>query len=316
MSTPPFVRFYGNDWFTGCAGLKADERGVYISMCVFIWTIGRRVPLDDADAARMMGFHFANYQRIRDRLVVKGKVQQHADGYGVKRAEKELDIARNRMASEPTTGNGRRLDQDAPGRVTDGAAEADRVRQTAGSDAEIGRALLGDHAVDYRVDPIVHTTVDPIVKVKKTQCFLRATKEPEPDNKKEPPTPSRGPTPLEALSAFEAWNVTAGRCALAQAAKLTPDRQRKIIARLKDYGTDGWSRALANIEKSSFLTGKNDRGWRANLDFLIAPASFSRVHDGTYGNGRHAETFKPADLKPHEIELQREADELKRMGLI
>ena len=131
-----------------------------------------------------------------------------------------------------------------------------------------------------------------------------------------PPTPSRGPTPLEALSAFEDWNATASRCALAQAAKLTPDRQRKIIARLKDYGTDGWSRALANIEKSSFLTGKNDRGWRADLDFLIAPASFSKVHDGTYGNGRHAETFKPADLKPHEIELQREADELKRMGVI
>ena len=46
--------------------------------------------------------------------------------------------------------------------------------------------------------------------------------------------------------------------------------------------------ALANIERSSFLTGTNDRGWRASLDFLLQPASFAKVHDGGYGNGRHA----------------------------
>lgn len=103
-----------------------------------------------------------------------------------------------------------------------------------------------------------------------------------------PPLKTKGPGAVEALKAFEAYNVTALECRLPQAAKLTPDRQRKIIARLKDYGLEGWTRALANIEKSSFLTGTNDRGWRANLDFLLQPASFAKVHDGGYGNGRHA----------------------------
>lgn len=95
MTTPPFVRFYGNDWFTGCVGMKADERGVYISMCVYIWTTGRRVPLCDAEASRMMGLQFNLYQRIRDKLLRLGKVQKHADGYGIKRAEHELDKASN-----------------------------------------------------------------------------------------------------------------------------------------------------------------------------------------------------------------------------
>ena len=45
--------------------------------------------------------------------------------------------------------------------------------------------------------------------------------------------------------------------------------------------------ALANIERSSFLTGTNDRGWRADLEFLLQPSSFAKVHDGGYGNGRH-----------------------------
>jgi hypothetical protein len=103
-----------------------------------------------------------------------------------------------------------------------------------------------------------------------------------------PPLKTKGPGASDALEAFNAYNAVALECGLPQAAKLTPDRQRKIIARLKDYGLDGWNQALANIERSSFLTGTNDRGWRASLDFLVKPDSFAKVHDGGYGNGRHA----------------------------
>jgi hypothetical protein len=129
------------------------------------------------------------------------------------------------------------------------------------------------------------------------------------------PVDSKNPLPptktklgkLDALRAFEAYNAVALQCGLPQASKLTPDRERKIVARLKDFGADGWGRALANIEKSSFLTGSNDRGFRADLDFLLQPKSFARVHDGGYGNGRHAKisAFK---ISPRaETEFEREA---------
>ena len=108
---------------------------------------------------------------------------------------------------------------------------------------------------------------------------------------KNPPTPRKRGTPsvskFDVLAAFEAYNETALRCALPQAAKLTPDRERKIAARLKDYGLDGWKQALANVEKSAFLTGTNDRGWRASLDYLVEPKGFAKTHDGVHGNGRH-----------------------------
>lgn len=106
--------------------------------------------------------------------------------------------------------------------------------------------------------------------------------------KKDTPPPPKGPGKQLCLEAFEAYNATALRCGIPQAARFTPDRERKIAARLKDYGIEGWHRALANIEKSSFLTGTNDRGWRASLDFLLQAESFGKVHDGGYGNGRHA----------------------------
>ena len=127
----------------------------------------------------------------------------------------------------------------------------------------------------------------------------------------EKPLPKFGK--LEALEAFNAYNAVALRCALPQAAKLTPNRERSIVARLKDYGLDGWHRALANIEQSKFLTGGTDQGFRADLDFVCQAKSFGKLHDGGYGNGRHSTHAqstitapKSAGMREFEIEAWKE----------
>lgn len=300
---PSFVRMYPSDWRSGCLGLSLEQEGLYVRMCMFIAETGRRVPLDDTEAARMMGVQTRNYRRVLGELLRIGKIKRHDGGYGNDRIEFERERAQAGLQKAAD-------DSEHP---TSSGVGADRETDQ-GQGREDHAATVGNHVttpVERRCNADITA-----VAAEKTQCFLRANKEPEPEIKKEPPTPLRGPTPLEALGAFEAWNATAARCGLAQAAKITPDRQRKIIARLRDYGTDGWGRALANIERSSFLTGKNDRGWRADLDFLLQPASFSKVHDGTYGSGRHAGPATPEAMSPHEIAMQREADEARRMGLI
>ena len=127
---------------------------------------------------------------------------------------------------------------------------------------------------------------------------------------------------LEALEAFNAYNAIALRCALPQAAKLTPDRARRIIARLKDYGLGGWHKALSNIESSKFLTGGTEVGFRADLDFICQAKSFGKLHDGGYGNGRHSQfapkkssaTFSmPRDETAWEAEKERIAMEIAGM---
>jgi hypothetical protein len=107
---------------------------------------------------------------------------------------------------------------------------------------------------------------------------------------------------LEALEAFHAYNAVALKCALPQAAKMTPNRERSIVARLKDYGLDGWHRAIANIEKSKFLTGGTEAGFRADLDFVCQAKSFGKLHDGGYSNGRpvqKAPAAKPVSTFAH-----------------
>jgi hypothetical protein len=121
------------------------------------------------------------------------------------------------------------------------------------------------------------------------------------------PLPPKAPTPAEALVAFEAYNETALRCGLAQARACTPERRKKIQTRLREVGgLDGWMQALANIERSSYLTGGNKDGWRADLKFLLRPDNFHKVYEGGYGNGRHAR-ISARPVTYHEEEWMAEA---------
>lgn len=109
-----------------------------------------------------------------------------------------------------------------------------------------------------------------------TTCFLTGAGEAPalpPDDK---------PPPLSASEVVDAWNEMADRHDLARIAKLTPARKRNLTARICEYSIDEWKRALGAIERSDFLRGKNDRGWRANFDFLLQPSSFIKLIEGQY----------------------------------
>lgn len=181
MSAPPFVRFYANDWFSGCAGLKADERGVYISICVYIWNTGRRVPLDDAEASRMMAINFKSYQRIRDRLVVLGKVTKYENGYGNERAERELS-----SASEAVERNARRTGTPSDRSDGQGKETSPQNGQALTKNAEAGSAVLTDGTIDHGIDHRIDGTTDHGIDRQKEQQNQSPSiePEPEPNNKK------------------------------------------------------------------------------------------------------------------------------------
>jgi len=89
---------------------------------------------------------------------------------------------------------------------------------------------------------------------------------------------------LPVQKAFDNYNIAAGDYGLPQAGKLTEDRRRKLRQRLKEHGIEGWNKALCAIENTPFLRGDNDRGWRADLDFLLQPKSLNKVIEGGYAS--------------------------------
>lgn len=100
----------------------------------------------------------------------------------------------------------------------------------------------------------------------------------------EPPEPARDLVKAEPIDeAVAAYNRVAEQCGLPVAKKITTARRSKLRARLQDCGgLSGWVEALRKVAASSHCTGGNNRGWRADLDFLLQEQSFVRLMEGRY----------------------------------
>lgn len=70
-----------------------------------------------------------------------------------------------------------------------------------------------------------------------------------------------------------------------------------MVRRMREHADDPrsfesmigvWRRALERINISAHCQGQNDRGWKADLNFICQKSSFRKLLDGTYGNGAHA----------------------------
>lgn len=80
-----------------------------------------------------------------------------------------------------------------------------------------------------------------------------------------------------------AWNSVAGAVGLAKISALSGERPTHLRTRLKELGSLGeWLSAVNAIRDQPFLFGQNDRKWRANFDWFVKPANFSKVVENTY----------------------------------
>ena len=61
-------------------------------------------------------------------------------------------------------------------------------------------------------------------------------------------------------------------------------RYQNLVARLKQYDVDKVLEAIAQIEKSKFLQGENNRGWRITFEWFVLPNNFPKVLEGQYEN--------------------------------
>lgn len=94
-------------------------------------------------------------------------------------------------------------------------------------------------------------------------------------------------------TAVDLYNEVAKRIEIPIAQKISDTRKRNLRARLKDCGgLEGWRSALEKLEASEFCQGKNDKGWKADFDFLVRESSFIKLMEGKYDGqtGRHSQS--------------------------
>lgn len=88
---------------------------------------------------------------------------------------------------------------------------------------------------------------------------------------------------LSPVEVVEAWNATAGQLGLPSIrGPLSPERRRKLNARIRDHTIDDWRDALAAISRSAFLRGETGNWRGATFDFLLSPTNFQKVIEGNY----------------------------------
>jgi uncharacterized protein YdaU (DUF1376 family) len=88
--------------------------------------------------------------------------------------------------------------------------------------------------------------------------------------------------PLTKQEVIDAWHTRMVPLGFPRIAKMTGQRERMLNARLKDSTLEEWQRAMDALERSAFCRGENDRGWRADFDFLLQPKSFTKLLEGAY----------------------------------
>ena len=101
---------------------------------------------------------------------------------------------------------------------------------------------------------------------------------PQPEDLSAEPTPA----PLTKREVVEAWQTRMVPQGFPPIRKMTSQRERQLNARLKDSTLEEWMQAMAALERSQFCRGENERGWRADFDFLLQPKSFTKLLEGAY----------------------------------
>lgn len=84
----------------------------------------------------------------------------------------------------------------------------------------------------------------------------------------------------ETDAAFAAFAASAAKHGWPQPRELSPERRKKLRARLKQHGMGVWRNALERAEASTLI---NEGGWWS-LDWLLKPANFAKVIEGNYDN--------------------------------
>lgn len=86
-----------------------------------------------------------------------------------------------------------------------------------------------------------------------------------------------------ALAEFIAqWNGLEGVSKCRQAAG---KRAKAFKARMADqFFRDNWKAALAKVAQSEFCKGNGDRGWHADIDWILRPDTCAKIMEGKYDN--------------------------------
>jgi uncharacterized protein YdaU (DUF1376 family) len=240
--------FYVGDYLAATSRLTTEQHGAYFLILLDYWKNGPP-PNDDAVLASICKLSPQGWRKAKPALIgffdiVDGTLVQ-------KRVERERERAKDNIEKRRKAGKASaeaRANAKQKGNTCSTYVEANGQQSGRPSPSPISsdELILASSNEDVSAEP----TSDPPV------------------------------TEEEVLGAWADRMVPLGYSAIR---KLTDSRRRQLKARLREWPSiDDWQRAFSALERSAFLKGDNDRGWRADFDFLLQPKSLTKLIEGAY----------------------------------
>lgn len=243
MAALPYMPLFVADYLADTAHLTTREHGAYLLLIMTYWQKGKPLPSDPVKLARITRLNKREFDQVWQSLQAFFLIDGADLIHG--RVEHELQRVRDKSLKSQEAGR----------------ASAERRLNA--------RSTSAEHPLDirstYAERTLNHTDTD-------TDTDISIVITP------------KGVTPNKVLEdAIAGWNDMAAVAGLAGVQRLTEPRRRALKARLAEAGgIEGWLAMLERVRDSSFLTGGNDRGWRADFDFVVKESNFTKIMEGKY----------------------------------
>jgi uncharacterized protein YdaU (DUF1376 family) len=241
--------FSPDEYMSGVAGLlRADEQGVYWMMCSIMMSEGGAIENNPRRLAGLCLIRPKRAAEIVDKLIKMGKIERENDGkLYQKRVRKEIEKSFKRIQSAHENGSkgGRPSEKDKENQQEDEAGGLNPENLTTNYQPSTSNKHVPSEQDISARDPAF-------------------------------------PSAQDVQSAIDAYCHVASRTGLAIPKAMTPKRKAAVKARLKEGGVDGWREAMDHLAEATFLHGENERGWKANLDFVLQEGSFTKLRERHY----------------------------------
>jgi molecular chaperone GrpE (heat shock protein) len=96
--------------------------------------------------------------------------------------------------------------------------------------------------------------------------------------------------------------------------RMTTKRSRGIAKLLRTYSYEDILTVFHNLEESDFCKGKNDRGWKADIDFILREDKFINVLEGKYNNKPRRNKVESFELDHIEVVSAEEKERMRKYG--
>lgn len=98
--------------------------------------------------------------------------------------------------------------------------------------------------------------------------------------------PTQNSDPIDYKKFIEFFNneIDNNRSVIPKAKAISERRKRALSARIREHGKNSLADVVRQATTSDFLNGKNERGWVADIDWMLRPNNYVKILEGNYKN--------------------------------